>query len=217
MSSPARETVPPPPKDDIVIPVINRLWIGNLDSRLTEFQLLKMVRKFGELAEYDFLFHRTGPLAGQPRGYAFVTYKNPQNAKTAMNAMDGFTILGRRVVVRWAHSHDDSKYQKPKEKAAPSILTGGKGETTTVKNVSKESKIAALEAKLKMLDDNSPEVRLTPDIGVSSSRPTSVTYTYVQQSSKNQNEKGRSSGSSRDAKPKHTSSHPYDRLHRGKR
>lgn len=39
------------------------------------FQLLKILQQFGEIEKFDMLFHRSGPLFGQPRGYAFVTYK----------------------------------------------------------------------------------------------------------------------------------------------
>lgn len=40
------------------------------------FQLLKIAQKCGTIEKFDMIFHKTGPMVGQPRGYAFVTYKD---------------------------------------------------------------------------------------------------------------------------------------------
>ncbi|XP_050700058.1 probable RNA-binding protein 18 [Eriocheir sinensis] len=176
MAAEGSEPIPPPPKnaraDD------RRLWVGNLDTRLREFQLLKMMEKFGTLVEFDFLYHRSGPQAGQPRGYAFVTFQSPQAARSAMRVLDGRIMLGRRMAVKWAHAQDESMYERTKEKPAPPILSAGKGETS--KKSSKKSKIAELEAKLKLLDDeDNLTIDLTPDVGAER-RPTSVTYAFIE-------------------------------------
>ncbi|KAJ8954536.1 hypothetical protein NQ318_000770 [Aromia moschata] len=71
-----------------------RLWIGNLDPRVTEceilllvltytcffywYNLLKLVQKHGAIEKFDLIFHRNGPLAGQPRGYAFEEVEKPK-------------------------------------------------------------------------------------------------------------------------------------------
>lgn len=68
-----------------------------------------MVENFGPLVEFDFLYHRSGPQAGQPRGYAFVTFKSPDCAQAAMNTLDGKNVLGRRMAVKWAHAQDEVK------------------------------------------------------------------------------------------------------------
>ena len=39
------------------------------------FNLLKILRRYGEIAQFDYLFHKTGPNQGKPRGYCFVSYK----------------------------------------------------------------------------------------------------------------------------------------------
>ncbi|KAF6126863.1 RNA binding motif protein 18 [Phyllostomus discolor] len=46
----------------------HRLWIGNLDPKITEYHLLKLLQKFGTVKQFDFLFHKSGALEGQPRG-----------------------------------------------------------------------------------------------------------------------------------------------------
>ncbi|XP_059513731.1 probable RNA-binding protein 18 isoform X3 [Myotis daubentonii] len=56
----------------------HRLWIGNLDPKITEYHLLKLLQKFGTVKQFDFLFHKSGALEGQPRGYCFVNFETKQ-------------------------------------------------------------------------------------------------------------------------------------------
>ena len=51
-----------------------RLFVGNLAESLDEYTLIKFLSKHGKIAKFDYLFHKTGPKAGKPRGYAFVEY-----------------------------------------------------------------------------------------------------------------------------------------------
>lgn len=55
---------------------INRSLCFVLRFATNRYQLLKIVQKYGKIEKFDMLFHRSGPLAGYPRGYAFVTYEN---------------------------------------------------------------------------------------------------------------------------------------------
>uniref|UniRef100_A0A1B6E526 Probable RNA-binding protein 18 n=1 Tax=Clastoptera arizonana TaxID=38151 RepID=A0A1B6E526_9HEMI len=128
-----------------------RLWIGNLDSKVTEYQLLKLFEKHGRLEKFDLLFHRTGPLAGQPRGYAFVTYVSKEEAQDMMKIMDGKRIGSKNILVRWAHNVYREDYEKPKEKLEIPVLVGAKDE----QKVSRITKIQAIEAKLKMMENTS--------------------------------------------------------------
>ena len=34
-----------------------KIWIGNIDTKLTEFQLLKIAEQFGAISSYDFLYN----------------------------------------------------------------------------------------------------------------------------------------------------------------
>ena len=58
-----------------------RLWVGNVDPKVREIHLLKLFQPYGEIAQLDYLFHKSGPLKGEPRGYAFVAYDNPDSAE----------------------------------------------------------------------------------------------------------------------------------------
>lgn len=63
-----------------------------------------MVRVYGNIEKFDMLFHRSGPYAGQPRGFAFVTYKLRQDAVKAMNSLNGQLLGNKRICVKFAKS-----------------------------------------------------------------------------------------------------------------
>uniref|UniRef100_D6REF9 RNA binding motif protein 18 n=1 Tax=Mus musculus TaxID=10090 RepID=D6REF9_MOUSE len=44
----------------------HRLWIGNLDPKITEYHLLKLLQKFGKVKQFDFLFHKSGSRTSHP-------------------------------------------------------------------------------------------------------------------------------------------------------
>ena len=52
-----------------------RLYVGNLHPAVDEYLLASTFAKYGKIAKLDFLFHKTGPMKGKPRGYAFVEYE----------------------------------------------------------------------------------------------------------------------------------------------
>ncbi|XP_050345492.1 probable RNA-binding protein 18 [Nymphalis io] len=125
-----------------------RLWIGNLDLRVNEYQLLKMVRVYGNIEKFDMLFHRSGPNAGQPRGFAFVTYKLKQDAINAMNSLNGQLLGMKRISVKFAKNTSDDQ-DKPKPELGIAALSGVKTEL----KLSKKTAIQSIEAKLKMMEN----------------------------------------------------------------
>ena len=68
-----------------------KLWLGNLDSKLTEYQLLKICEKFGEVSSFDFLYTITEAGRRFPRGYAFVTFTTGGAAEAAIQVHDTST------------------------------------------------------------------------------------------------------------------------------
>ncbi|XP_021928022.1 probable RNA-binding protein 18 isoform X2 [Zootermopsis nevadensis] len=128
-----------------------RLWIGNLDPRVSEYHLLKLVQKHGTIDKFDLLFHRSGPSAGQPRGYAFVTYSTKVDARKAKDVLNGMVMGHKRMVVRWANSVSKEELVKPKPELIIPALAGAK----TEKKVSRQTTIQAIEAKLKMMEHSS--------------------------------------------------------------
>ncbi|XP_011881562.1 PREDICTED: probable RNA-binding protein 18 isoform X2 [Vollenhovia emeryi] len=134
-----------------------RLWVGNLDLRINEYQLLKLVQKYGTIEKFDLLFHRSGPQAGHPRGYAFVTYKTVQDAKRAKDALHNLNLGSKNIIVRWAHSVTESDTDKPKPKIDIPALAGAKKDD---KRISRETAIQAIEAKLKLMKESQEEFEL---------------------------------------------------------
>uniref|UniRef100_A0A8C4QG73 Probable RNA-binding protein 18 n=1 Tax=Eptatretus burgeri TaxID=7764 RepID=A0A8C4QG73_EPTBU len=107
----------------------HRLWIGNLDLRLSEYHLLRLLKRIGTVRQFDFLFHRSGPLEGQPRGYCFVNFSSKQEAERAIEKLNGKLALSRPLVVRWAHAQQQPTYERQREPNLPSSLEPSATET----------------------------------------------------------------------------------------
>lgn len=56
----------------------SRLYVGNLDLRITEAALIKMFSPYGKIISEDFLWHTRGPKRGEPRGFAFIQYSTKE-------------------------------------------------------------------------------------------------------------------------------------------
>jgi len=91
----------------------SRIWVGNLDPRVTEFELVRLFRNCGTINKLEYLFHKIGPQAGQPRGYAFLTFAKRDDAIKARREFDGKTLLGRTLLVKPARSVSHVRTSKP--------------------------------------------------------------------------------------------------------
>ncbi|KAG4172676.1 hypothetical protein ERO13_A11G011800v2 [Gossypium hirsutum] len=131
----------------------SRLYVGNLDLRITEAALIKMFSPYGKIISEDFLWHTRGPKRGEPRGFAFIQYSTKEEAKLAKEKMHGRLACGRPLMVRLA----SEKYLE--EAAAQNSSKAGcntikSGTTSTISGqVSRSAKIAATKNKLKALDE----------------------------------------------------------------
>lgn len=95
------------------------------------------------------LFHKSGPQAGQPRGYAFVTYKNAKESTIALEKLHGKLIGSKHVVVRLAKNINYDDLERPKPKIDIPVLAAGASKD---QKISKEIAIQAIEAKLRSLE-----------------------------------------------------------------
>ncbi|XP_029920374.1 probable RNA-binding protein 18 [Myripristis murdjan] len=146
----------------------NRLWIGNLDPKITEYHLVKLLERFGHVKQFDFLFHKSGPLEGQPRGYCFVNFQTRAEAERAIQSLNGKLALSKRLVVRWAHAQrfEAGGFRGDKSGGLPPSLepsSGGLGPeeggpvpacSGGSSSLSTSAKIRAIEAKLQMMEEN---------------------------------------------------------------
>ncbi|KAI0067397.1 RNA-binding domain-containing protein [Artomyces pyxidatus] len=142
----------------------DRLYVGNLHPTVDEHILIQVFSKYGKLAHLDFLFHKSGPMKGKPRGFAFIEYSDQTDAEKALASANGKLLRGRRLVVTFAH-------QAPLDQAGSSIHRRSVNEAgrptalSMLKSVNgkdrTKDKIAQMEAKLRQLEQ-SPESSTRP-------------------------------------------------------
>jgi len=89
----------------------NKLFVANLDPRMTEFSVLKLFSGFGKIVREQYLWHTHGQYQGQPKGCCYIEYSSHEEALYAKNALDGKIALGRPLIVKFAND------KKPTEKS----------------------------------------------------------------------------------------------------
>ncbi|WOL09981.1 putative RNA-binding protein 18 isoform X1 [Canna indica] len=130
----------------------SRIYIGNIDQRVTESNVIKMFAPFGMILSEDFLWHTRGPKRGEPRGYAFIQYNSKEEALRAKAKMNGKFISGRPLVVRLAsekqlcNTENESKIACDAKKSNMACSTS--------RQVNRNAKIAAIKSKLKALEED---------------------------------------------------------------
>lgn len=82
----------------------NKLFVGNLSFNTTENDLQDMFAAHGTVIEANLMMDRT---SGRPRGFAFVTMGTPEEAQTAMEALNGKSIDGRALTVNIARPREE--------------------------------------------------------------------------------------------------------------
>jgi len=79
----------------MVVPQGMRLYVGGLDYKIQEANLKEIFASFGELEKVD--LHKEAD--GTSKGYAFLHFKNAEDGRRCMDAMDGFELAGRSIRV----------------------------------------------------------------------------------------------------------------------
>ncbi|KAI9721584.1 MAG: hypothetical protein M1828_005074 [Chrysothrix sp. TS-e1954] len=74
----------------------HRLYVGNIHFSITEQDLQNVFEPFGELEFAQLQMEEGG---GRSRGYGFVQFKEPAEAKEALEKMNGFELAGRAIRV----------------------------------------------------------------------------------------------------------------------
>ena len=76
-----------------------KLYVGNLSFSTSEQRLRELFEEFGEVASASLVMDRD---TGRPRGFGFVEFNNDDDAKNAINGMNGKNIDGRDLTVNEA-------------------------------------------------------------------------------------------------------------------
>ncbi|KXS13582.1 RNA-binding domain-containing protein [Gonapodya prolifera JEL478] len=93
-----------------------RLYIGNIDSSVAEYHIIKLFQPFGKITRIDYMWHKYGPHRGQPKGFCFLEYETHENAMNAIKSMDGKQVKGKHLVVSF--SFDPVTNDSPAEGAS---------------------------------------------------------------------------------------------------
>ena len=83
---------------------ISKLYVGNLSFDTTETDLRNSFAPFGTVSE---VYVAMDKFSGRPRGFAFVTMGSPEEAKLAVDKMNGVSVGGRALTVNEARPKED--------------------------------------------------------------------------------------------------------------
>ncbi len=76
--------------------MFSKLHVGNLNSHTTAADLRTLFAQQGEVKETQVV---TDPHSGRSRGFGFVEMATPDEAKTAISALDGHDVDRRDITV----------------------------------------------------------------------------------------------------------------------
>lgn len=76
------------------------IFIGNLHNSVTEKDLIKIFQPYGTIIQVNYIWHRSGPLKGQPKGFAFIEFQTEDEAKNSLEANE-MILKGRKIVVKF--------------------------------------------------------------------------------------------------------------------
>lgn len=76
-----------------------KIYVGNLDYKVTEFSVRRLFEPFGEIED---IAMATDKETGKPRGFAIVMMRDHDEAQTAISGVKGRKLMGRALVVNEA-------------------------------------------------------------------------------------------------------------------
>jgi cold-inducible RNA-binding protein len=82
----------------------NKLFVGNLPFNATENDLHTTFAVHGTVVEAKLMMDRE---SGRPRGFAFVTMSKPEEAQSAIGALNGRNVDGRALTVNVAKPREE--------------------------------------------------------------------------------------------------------------
>ncbi len=75
------------------------IYIGNLDYKVNESELVQKFEEFGEVSSVNLI---TDKFSDRSKGFAFVNMDNQAEAEKAINELNGKLWLSREIVVNEA-------------------------------------------------------------------------------------------------------------------
>ena len=74
----------------------SKLYVGNMSFNTSEDELRTTFGQFGAVTD---VYVAMDKMTGRPRGFAFVTMGTPEEAKTAIEKLNGVDLGGRALVI----------------------------------------------------------------------------------------------------------------------
>lgn len=81
-----------------------RLYVGNLSYSTKEADLRRIFGTFGEVSSVALITDRE---TGRSKGFAFVEFSNDEDAKAAMDEMNGKEVDGRTLKINEARPRNE--------------------------------------------------------------------------------------------------------------
>mgnify|MGYP003700607171 CR=1 FL=1 len=81
-----------------------KLYVGNLPYSCTEDRLREIFEEHGEVASAALVMDRE---TGRPRGFGFVEFNDDNNARAAIEALNGTNVDGRDLTVNEARPREN--------------------------------------------------------------------------------------------------------------
>jgi len=75
------------------------IYVGNLSYKVEESELKEYFEEFGEVSSIKII---TDKYSGRSKGFSFIEMTNEEEAKAAINELNGKEIDGRQIVVNVA-------------------------------------------------------------------------------------------------------------------
>lgn len=77
----------------------NKLYVGNISFKSTEDDIREIFAQVGEVASVKLITDRD---TGRPKGFGFVEMVNDDDAKKAIETLNGKTLMDRQITVNEA-------------------------------------------------------------------------------------------------------------------
>lgn len=75
------------------------IYVGNLDYKVSENEIEKAFSEYGEVDSVNII---TDKYSGRSKGFGFVVMEDEEEAKNAINGLNGKTLGSRELVVNEA-------------------------------------------------------------------------------------------------------------------
>jgi cold-inducible RNA-binding protein len=79
------------------------IYVGNLPFKASEAELRQAFEPFGKVSSVNVITDRE---TGRPRGFAFVEMPNAEEAKKAVESLNGYSMGGRSLTVNEARPRE---------------------------------------------------------------------------------------------------------------